>query len=265
MGFFVYCRRVIEVAFKHSLDWTQWWLFLAILLIGALQAVTNNNEALPSERLMKALVSWQGAAVVFGSIVAMRLILAPYWIWRDDQGKLAAVADSSPRVDVKVVHGPQKSSLYTKTQFWGIRVHNEGIAGTFEGTIRVTGHSSATVQYHPDDVTLAWGDTLDSQKELLNGAYCDLQFCAVERVNPTMPRQNRLWVTGGAGNSHRWIWESQSTVGEDEDLFAIIAVNIYSKPAMIDGPCRLTLRLDRDGLRLSEPSGETLLRKGFSS
>jgi hypothetical protein len=39
------------------------------------------------------LHGWQVAAAVLGGIIAVRLLLAPYWIWKNDQGRLAALSD----------------------------------------------------------------------------------------------------------------------------------------------------------------------------
>ena len=171
-----------------------------------------------------------------------------------------------PRVRLEVVHGPQIASLYTKTQFWGIRVYNDGDAATFQATVQVTEDRSTTLLHQPGDVVLGWSDNRDSEKELLNGAYCDLYFCAVERRNPTMPQQDRLWITGGPALSPRTVWESMSLAGKNENPFAIVAVNIYSKPAMIEGPRRLTLRLDATGLNeLSARNSEVLPRPESAS
>ena len=37
------------------------------------------------------LHGWQVAAVVLGCIIAVRLLLAPYWIWKADQERLDAL------------------------------------------------------------------------------------------------------------------------------------------------------------------------------
>jgi hypothetical protein len=42
---------------------------------------------------MVDLHGWQVATAVLSGIIAVRLFLAPYWIWKDDQERLAILSD----------------------------------------------------------------------------------------------------------------------------------------------------------------------------
>ena len=66
-------------AFRHSLDITQAIIFVA-LAVGGLIAARNRTVKPIIDSL--DLGGYQIAAIAFGSIIAIRLVLAPYWLWR---------------------------------------------------------------------------------------------------------------------------------------------------------------------------------------
>src|SRR5579862_630334 len=92
MGFFRYYRRVLRVAFTHSLDIAQAAIFVSVILIGA-AAYLLPLFGMPIDlrRWIEALTGWQVAAGVFGTIVAVRLVLAPYWIHQELEQTRASV------------------------------------------------------------------------------------------------------------------------------------------------------------------------------
>jgi hypothetical protein len=81
-----YYWLVVRTAFSHSLSVAQDVLFLCIIGVGAViwlapkLSVTVDLPAWAS-----ALNGWAIAAVTLGTIFAIRLVLAPYWIWRNQQ------------------------------------------------------------------------------------------------------------------------------------------------------------------------------------
>jgi len=78
-----------RTAIRHSLDLAQTVLFLAVVALGgAISASSDGSGKQLGERLMRALVSWQGAALALLSIIAIRLLMAPYWIYRNQEATI---------------------------------------------------------------------------------------------------------------------------------------------------------------------------------
>ena len=86
MGLLRYYGLVFRTAFTHSLSIAQDVLFLAILVIGAATwfapvfQMTIDFAFAPS--------GWAVAAITFGLILGMRVLLAPYWIWKEERIKI---------------------------------------------------------------------------------------------------------------------------------------------------------------------------------
>ncbi len=87
MGIVRYYLRVLRVAFGHSLSATQDFIFLAVLLVGAVLYVAPHLGMTIDihnwTHWAAALSGWKIAAVTFGSIVLIRLLCAPYWLSRE--------------------------------------------------------------------------------------------------------------------------------------------------------------------------------------
>ncbi len=84
MGIVRYYMRVLRVAFGHSLSTTQDCIFGAILLVGAVIFFVP-RLGMPIDvhswsEWLSALSGWKIASVAFGTIIAIRLICAPYWM-----------------------------------------------------------------------------------------------------------------------------------------------------------------------------------------
>ena len=76
---FQYLVKVLRVAFSHSLSRAQDTIFVLLILGGIV------TFFVPALHMSIDVSGWQIAAVVLGGIVALRLLLAPYWIYRADQ------------------------------------------------------------------------------------------------------------------------------------------------------------------------------------
>jgi hypothetical protein len=70
-------RHVLWLAFRHSLDRASLAAFVALLVISPAAALW------PPLREMLGLTDWQIAAGSFGLIIVLRLIMAPYWAYRE--------------------------------------------------------------------------------------------------------------------------------------------------------------------------------------
>jgi hypothetical protein len=83
MDILVYIRLVLWTAFRHSASLAQAIFFLVFVIIGAaiwllpIFGMTVNASA-----LLNILVSPKFYAILFGSVILVRLICAPYWIWK---------------------------------------------------------------------------------------------------------------------------------------------------------------------------------------
>ena len=86
-GPFTYLWLVIKTASRHSFHATHSIILALIILAGFVTSVVPQVEVLVD------LHGWQVGAAVLGGIIAVRLLLAPYWIWRNDQGRLAVLID----------------------------------------------------------------------------------------------------------------------------------------------------------------------------
>lgn len=83
---------VCREAFRHSLDITQAIVFVAIAVSGLIAA--RNPSMKPFIDSLN-LSGYQIAAIVFGGIIASRLALAPYWLWKAAMAKTIIAPERS--------------------------------------------------------------------------------------------------------------------------------------------------------------------------
>ncbi|UFZ04741.1 hypothetical protein LQG66_37140 [Bradyrhizobium ontarionense] len=88
---------VIREAFKHSLDIAQAVIFAIVLLAGA---IVYGNPGIKPVIEAYDLGGWKTMALVFGGIIAMRLLLAPYWLWKAAESKTITTPEKS--IDYKL-------------------------------------------------------------------------------------------------------------------------------------------------------------------
>ena len=89
MGVLRYYGLVLRAAFTHSLSIAQDIIFGAILVVGLAAVVARRvGMRLDLTPWLTALGGWGIAAIVFGSIILVRLLLAPYWIWKEQRVRL---------------------------------------------------------------------------------------------------------------------------------------------------------------------------------
>jgi hypothetical protein len=86
-GPLTYLWLIVKTACRHSFDVTHSIILVLIILAGAI------TYFVPRVEVMVDLNGWQVAAAVLAGIVAVRLVLAPYWIWKEDQNRLTALND----------------------------------------------------------------------------------------------------------------------------------------------------------------------------
>jgi hypothetical protein len=148
MGFFKFYGLVLKEVFRHSPDLAQTIIFFLLLLAGA---IAYGNPGLKPMIEAYDLGGWKVAALVFGGIVAMRLILAPYWLWKSAQARSIAapersidymltVSSISSRNDkkakaIQIIFGLQNGSYFYSIQYEVEEVYAEVDGKTVDGEI----------------------------------------------------------------------------------------------------------------------------------
>ena len=81
-----YYWLVVRTAFSHSLSVAQLVVFLSIVAIGtAIWLAPNLSMSVDLPGWVRSLNTWAISALTLGTIFAIRLVLAPCWIWGDQQ------------------------------------------------------------------------------------------------------------------------------------------------------------------------------------
>jgi superfamily I DNA/RNA helicase len=86
-GLPTYLSLVIRTAWRHSFHAAHSAILALIIAAGLV------TYFVPQVEVLVDLHGWQVATFVLSSIVVIRLLLAPYWIWIDDQNRLALLND----------------------------------------------------------------------------------------------------------------------------------------------------------------------------
>jgi hypothetical protein len=97
MDFIRFYARVVREAFRHSVDFAQAVIFIVLLLAG-LVAAGNPGAKMMLESF--ELGSWKTAALVLGGIIGIRLVMAPYWLWKAADSRSITAPERS--VDYKL-------------------------------------------------------------------------------------------------------------------------------------------------------------------
>jgi hypothetical protein len=83
MGLLRYYSLLVRTAFTHTLSVAQHVLFVFMLIVGA--AIWFAPNFYMTIALTSPPDGWTVAAVTFGLIIGIRLLLAPYWIWKTER------------------------------------------------------------------------------------------------------------------------------------------------------------------------------------
>jgi hypothetical protein len=102
------------MAFRHSMDWTQTILFVLLIAFGVVTSL------LPREmrHFLPDASGWEMAAGVLGLIFLVRLLLAPYWLWKEQgavlakaKAALAALSVNPERIKASAIYARLKLML----------------------------------------------------------------------------------------------------------------------------------------------------------
>jgi hypothetical protein len=86
----VYIHLVLRTAWSHSASWTRIIIFYALVIVGtAILLMPIFGMTIDAAGLLALLSNSKFYAILFGTIVMIRLICAPYWIWKEDQNVIS--------------------------------------------------------------------------------------------------------------------------------------------------------------------------------
>lgn len=135
-NFLRYCCLVFCAAWLHSRSWTQGIIFFFLVIAGvATLLVPNFGMTIDTIDLVNILKNPTIYAILFGSVISVRLICAPYWVWSEERAARTRaetqVAEMLARY-AQLSVGPPYSvqDLSSGAVSWRIKVHNEGASAT---------------------------------------------------------------------------------------------------------------------------------------
>ena len=99
-GPLAYSLLVLRTAWRHSFHAAHSVILALIIAAGLL------TRFVPRVEVMVDLHGWQVATAVLGGIIAVRILLAPYWIWKEDRTQediLRATIDSAGLLHLEIL------------------------------------------------------------------------------------------------------------------------------------------------------------------
>jgi hypothetical protein len=130
--FLRYCCLVFSAAWGHSRSWTQGIIFFILVIIGwAALLAPKFGMTIEMGDLMDLLKNPTFYAILFGSVVLLRLACAPYWVWSEE---LAArkraesqITELTARYAQLFVSDPYSIPNSSSGAIsWVIKIHNAG-------------------------------------------------------------------------------------------------------------------------------------------
>jgi hypothetical protein len=104
MALWEFYWKVFEVAFSHSIEIAHAILFVLLIVLGLVLYFVPGLKApfLGVQVTPNHLHAWQAAGIVLASIIIIRLILAPYWIWKEERQATIEVGKNLSDVQAKL-------------------------------------------------------------------------------------------------------------------------------------------------------------------
>jgi hypothetical protein len=145
MDFFTYVSAVVSAAFRPSVDTTQFVIFIAIIATESLVIFAPARFKPAFQNLSTKLSTNRVALIVLIGVIGTRLLLAPYWVWRDEhQARLLAEATNNGSVAQYQKHLAMKSLIATAigqgedlTKDWATKDADAFLKDTNQWTNRV--------------------------------------------------------------------------------------------------------------------------------
>jgi hypothetical protein len=158
MEFLRFYWAVLRESFRHSLDIAQGVIFIAII-VGGVIATGNPRAKMTLDQM--DLSGWKAAAIIFGLIILIRLLLAPYWLYQ--------------RSNARNIESPERTIDY------GLRCTGFTVAKDEFTQVRfsLTNSLNIALQFQVDDACV-----------ILDGQVIDCEY-----------PQNKIWIAGAAATS----------------------------------------------------------------
>ena len=109
MGFLRYLWLLLKVAFRHSIGHAQTTLFVIFIAAGAATWLLKPHHAW-AVAMIPDVTGWQIAALVLGAILLVRLMLASYWIYKEQTEKIENLAQRIAPSLSKKGSGPTRAT-----------------------------------------------------------------------------------------------------------------------------------------------------------
>jgi hypothetical protein len=150
MSFLRFYLLVFGEAFRHSLDIAQAIIFVLLMLTGFI--VARNPSTRPIVDALD-LSGWKVAAIVSAGIVAIRLVMAPYWLWRS--------------LKDRIVTAPKEAIDY-RLRVQGISNVNDKKAKAIQIGFNLHNSSLIPIQYEVEDVNVTVEDKQNDDPKFHN-------------------------------------------------------------------------------------------------
>jgi hypothetical protein len=191
MGLIRFYGLVLREAFRHSLDIAQAVIFVALAAGGFIAA---RNPA--SKPMIDALDmgGWKMAAIVSGSIIVIRLLLAPYWLFR---GASTQLADK-----------PERSIAY-KLRLWSFNYRFTKGRRAIQVVFHLNnGSYFHAIKYEVEDIHVNIGDDTNENPKFINrggviSANSTLEF-DFDWIQISASRGLKLGTKGSAGVTFKY-------------------------------------------------------------
>jgi hypothetical protein len=203
MNFLRFYWAVFRESFRHSLDIAQGAIFI-IIIVGGVIATGNPRAKMTLDQM--DLSGWKAAAIIFGLIILIRLLLAPYWLYQ--------------RSIARNIETPER------TIDFGLRCTGFTVAKDEFTQVRfsLTNSLNIALQYQVDDVcVILEGEVIDfetpKQKRWIVGAgttaqYFYPRFAIDTRLKTAMATARIVYKFGLAGGvlCRRAVFSAELTI-----------------------------------------------------
>ena len=88
-----YLSALLDAAFRLSIDYTQFFIFLAIVVLEIIAIFLPKNLKPKALQMSAKITTGRVALIALIAVIGTRLIVAPYWVWKDErEGRIEAEA-----------------------------------------------------------------------------------------------------------------------------------------------------------------------------
>jgi hypothetical protein len=163
MGFVRYIKAVVLMALRHAITPAQDIIFGLLILAG------TAHYFFPKFHMGIDPAGWEAAVIILSGVVATRLVLAPYWIYKEDQAKIQSFG-------AKLLHDrPTQESLDILAQLL-----SEGIADILNAPVNTTQQLQNFLAVEDD-----WNKRLFAH---LDNGFTKSDALHVQRLGTILPR-----------------------------------------------------------------------------